>query len=221
MGIIKKFLNLKTNNIPKPGTLEYVRYWSNKTHEELNNRSDIEIGDYTYGNPKVRTGAGLAKCKIGKFCCIASDVSIQLISDHHPNWISTYDLSVLLNGNDFEKAYNKNTCIVKGDVIIGNNVWIGERSIILPGVSIGDGAIIGANSVVTKSIPAYAIAVGSPAKVKRMRFNEDEIKKLMNLKWWDFEDDKLLASLKFIEGSDIHALELFDKEYDVKKGNKL
>lgn len=196
-----------------PQTMQDVRAWAKSTHNNLNNRDDVTIGDYTYGNPQIRTGAGLAKCTIGKFCCIASGVSIQLISDHHPDWISTYDLSVLLSGADFEKAYNSKTCVVKGDVNIGNNVWICERSIILPGVTIGDGAIIAANSVVTKDIPPYTVAGGVPAKHIKDRFSKNDIQILQELKWWDWDEEKILKGLKYIENSSVENLLKFHNNY--------
>ncbi len=213
MRFLKSFSKKEKNNSPEPGTLEYVRDYAKNTHPLLNNRKDILIGDYSYGNPKIRTGAGMAKCVIGKFCCIASDVSIQLISDHHPDWISTYDLSILLNGSNLEKAYNRENCVVKGDVVIGNNVWIGERVIILPGVTIGDGAIIGAGSVVTKPVPAYSTGGGVPFRVFKNRFSPQEIDILEEIQWWNWDDAKLLKGLKFIESNDVNALLKFHREY--------
>ena len=200
------------NNVPLKGTLAYVRYWANRTHEALNKRDDVEIGDYTYGNPQIRTGAGIVKCKIGKFCSIASGVSIQLTSDHHSDWISTYDLSVLLQGDDFEKAYNSKTCIAKGNVVIGNNVWICERAIILPGVTIGNGAIIAANCVVTKSVPAYSICAGIPGKIIKKRFSDEEIKILERIQWWNWPEEKILKGLSLIESNSVEDLLKFHEE---------
>ena len=196
-------------------TLEDVKNWARLTHENLNNRNDVLIGDYTYGNPKIRTGGGMAKCIIGKFCSIADDVSIQLISDHHPDWISTYDLSVLLAGEDYTKALNHENCVVKGDIVIGNNVWICERVIILPGVKIGDGAVIAAGSVVTKDVPPYVISLGE-GKIIRQRFPDDEIEILQKIKWWDWSEDKLLKGLKYIENSSVKELLKFHEEYENK-----
>lgn len=218
--IISQFLNKlfrkqigKVKHIQKDRTLQDVKMWAYHTHSELNDRDDVIIGDFTYGNPKVRTGGNMAKCIIGKFCCIADGVSIQLISDHHPEWISTYDLSVLLSESNFENAYNRETCIVKGDVVIGNNVWIGERSIILPGVTIGNGAIIAAGAVVTKSIPPYTIAGGVPARCIRKRFSNEDISALNKVQWWNWSENKILSGLKFIEGNSVKKLLAFHENY--------
>jgi len=137
-----------------------------------------------------------------------------LISDHNPNWISTYDLSILLSGIDCINHLNHENCVVKGDVVIGNNVWIGERVIILPGVTIDDGAVIAAGSIVTKSVPAYTLGGGVPYKPFRKRFSDENIEILENLKWWDWSEDKILKGLKYIENSSVKELLKFHEKYE-------
>lgn len=94
----------------------------------------------------------------------------------------------------------------KGDTVIGNDVWIGENVTILPGVHIGDGAIIGANSVVSKDVKPYSIVAGNPIKEIKKRFNDEQIKILENIKWWDWDIDKILNNLDVILSNDIEKL---------------
>ena len=145
--------------------IEGVKQWARETHSKLNDRQDVIIGDFTYGNPYIRSGCGIAKCIIGKYCCIASDVEIQLVSDHHSNWITNYDLKHLLNNVDLTNGtinedYLLEELVYKGDVTIGSDVWICAGSTILPGVNIGDGAVIATSSVITKDVEPYSIVGG-------------------------------------------------------------
>ena len=128
----------------------------------------------TYGNPQIlfKNDANL---KIGKFCSISEEVTIILGGEHKIDTISSYPFSLEKN------RYSK------GDVIIGNDVWIGYGSTILSGVTIGDGAVIAANAVVTKDVEPYAIVGGIPAKTIKYRFDEKTIDKLLKLKWWDLD----------------------------------
>ncbi|QUC06111.1 CatB-related O-acetyltransferase [Aggregatibacter sp. oral taxon 513] len=130
---------------------------------------DCEIGDYSYLHKGM-----FKNTKIGRYCSIATGVKIGL--DNHPiNWLSTHPFQ-------YADSY---TNFLPKRTHIGNDVWLGADVIILSGLTIGDGAIIGAGSVVTKDIPPYAIAVGAPAKVIKYRFEQDIISKLLKLKWWE------------------------------------
>jgi len=116
--------------------------------------SGVEIGDYTYGQPRIIKFTDKYKVKIGKFCSIAGNVKIMVDADHRTDWVTTYPLSVQL----FKKVPpNYGHPIGKGDITIGNDVWIGEDVTILSGITIGDGAVIAAGSVVTKNISDYEI----------------------------------------------------------------
>lgn len=138
-------------------------------------------GDYTYSAQRVT----IMNANIGKFCCIAQGVSIGLGKHPLTNFVSTHPAFYSLNkqcGFTFSDAQYYDEM---GFVTIGNDVWIGADSIILDDVVIGNGAVIAANSVVTKDVPAYAIVGGTPAKIIKYRFSEEEIVFLENLKWWD------------------------------------
>ena len=177
-------------------------------------RPNIEIGDYTYyddtnGADKFEEHVTHHyeflgdKLIIGKFCQIASGIKIIMNgANHRMNSITTYPFNIM--GNGWEKVTPKLEDLpFKGDTIIGNDVWIGQNVTILPGVHIGDGAIIGANSVVTKDIPAYHIAGGNPCKIIRKRFDEELINYLEEIKWWDWEDEKIFKNLEILCSSDL------------------
>ena len=162
----------------------------------------ITVGDYTYGKPKVKKYAGNMKLKIGKFCSIANDVIFLLGGEHRADWISTYPFNFLVKDFSYIKGHPK----IKGDINVGNDVWIGHGVKILSGVNIGDGAVIGANTLVTKDVPNYAIVAGNPAQIIHYRFDEDTIKKLEKIKWWNFKEDKLVKIIPLLQNNDINGL---------------
>ena len=180
-------------------------------------RPNIEVGDYTYYDDT--NGADKFeehvihhyeflgdKLIIGKFCQIASGIKIIMNgANHRMNSVTTYPFNIM--GNGWEKVTPKLEDLpFKGDTIIANDVWIGQNVTILPGVHIGDGAIIGANSVVTKDIPAYHIAGGNPCKIIRKRFNEELINYLEEIKWWNWEEDKIFKNLEILCSNDIEKI---------------
>ena len=184
-------------------------------------RPNIQVGDYTYYDDK--NGADKFeehvthhyeflgdKLIIGKFCQIASGITIIMNgANHRMNSITTYPFNIM--GNGWEKVTPKLEDLpFKGDTIIGNDVWIGQNVTILPGVHIGDGAIIGANSVVTKDIPAYHIAGGNPCKIIRKRFDEELINYLEEIKWWDWEDEKIFKNLEILCSSDLEKIKTIE-----------
>jgi virginiamycin A acetyltransferase len=142
------------------------------------------IGDHTYGAPKIYGKA--AHCRIGKFCSIGENVRIDIGNEHNPGNISTYPFNVL-----HPEAAGACTThpLCRGDVVIGNDVWIGFDAIILSGTTIGDGAIIAANSVVRGEVEPYALYAGSLAEFKRFRFPESDRGLLMAIRWWDWPDE--------------------------------
>jgi acetyltransferase-like isoleucine patch superfamily enzyme len=152
------------------------------------------IGDYTYGKPRVVSWGEGTSLRIGKYCSISTHVIIFLGSEHRTDWVSTYPFPYLWK----EASSIKGHPFSKGDVIIGNDVYIGYHVTILSGVAIGDGAAIGAGSVVTKDVPPYAIVAGNPARIVRYRFDEETIQKLLQVKWWDWPDEKVKENIHLI-----------------------
>lgn len=143
------------------------------------------IGVGTYGNPVVMDwGSQLA---IGKYCSIAEGVTFLLGGNHRHDWITTYPFNTLWQGFSEIQGHPA----TKGDIVVGNDVWIGINSLILSGVRIGDGAVIGAGSIVTKDVPNYSIVAGNPARFIRLRFSEDIVKSLVKSAWWDLKEDEI------------------------------
>lgn len=145
------------------------------------------VGDHTYGKPRVVSWGEGTSLRIGKYCSIGTNVTIFLGSEHRTDWVSTYPFPFFWK----EAGSISGHPSTRGDVVIGNDVWIGFGSTILSGVTIGDGAAVGACSVVTRDVPPYAIAAGNPARVFRYRFDEETIRKLLQIKWWDWPDEKV------------------------------
>jgi virginiamycin A acetyltransferase len=154
---------------------------------------NFEIGNWSYGVPKVITWGNKSKLKIGQFCAISQEVVILLDADHHPEWVSTYTFNGI-----WPECIAQGHPGSKGDIIIGNDVWIGYQALILSGVTIGDGAVIGARSVVTKDVPPYAIVAGCPARVIRYRFPQPIIDKLLAIKWWNWPLNQIYHFTPFL-----------------------
>jgi len=161
----------------------------------------IEVGRGTYGNPKVRSWGEGAALKIGAFCSIAEDVTILLGGEHRMEWVTTYPFNVKWDAARHITGHP----VTRGDVVIGNDVWIGFGAMILSGVTIGDGAVIGARTLVMKNVPPYAIAAGHPAVVVRKRFDDATIDRLLKIRWWDWPDEKIERFLPRLLNSDLEA----------------
>ncbi len=142
------------------------------------------------------------KLIIGKFCAIASGVKFIMNGGNHlVDSVSTYPFEIF--GGEWKDAMKGKEYPYKGDTVIGNNVWIGYDAVIMPGVKIGDGAIIGAKSVVTRDVLPYEIVVGNPAKVVKKRFSDEEIEQLLEMKWWDWDVEKIAEKLEFLTGKKV------------------
>ncbi|MEM6768767.1 MAG: CatB-related O-acetyltransferase [Bacteroidota bacterium] len=177
---------------------------------------NIIVGDYTYyddfesvenfeKNVKYLFDFTGDKLVIGKFCMIASDVTfIMNGANHLSEAITTYPFAIF--GKDWANAMEGREYPVKGDTIIGNDVWIGYGATIMPGVTVGDGAIIATKSVVTKDVKPYAIVGGNPAKEIRKRFSPSEIQNLLDIKWWDWPIEKITENVQVLTGRGVGEL---------------
>ncbi|ACB50049.1 acetyltransferase, trimeric LpxA-like protein [Crocosphaera subtropica ATCC 51142] len=144
------------------------------------------------------------KLIIGKFCAIASDVKFIMNGSNHPlNYFTTYPFSIF--GHSWENTMSVEGTF-KGDTIIGNDVWLGYNSLIMPGIKIGDGSIVAANSVVTKDVEPYTIVGGNPAKVIRKRFSNEVIDLLLELQWWNWSIEKITENIPILCSDDINRL---------------
>jgi acetyltransferase-like isoleucine patch superfamily enzyme len=154
----------------------------------------FKIGRGSYGDPVLLAWGEEAKLEMGAYCSIADEVAIFLDGEHRTDWVTTFPFNKTRESARHITGHPK----TKGDVIIGNDVWIGYRAIIVSGVTIGDGAVIGSNSVVTRDVPPYAIMGGSPARLIRKRFPEDIIARLLKAQWWSLDEgilDKFMPLL--------------------------
>jgi virginiamycin A acetyltransferase len=181
---------------------------------------NIEIGDFTYYDDPDGPDKFAQKCVlhhypfigdkliIGKFCAIAEGARfIMNGANHAMSGFSTYPFNIF--GHGWEKGFDPATWSkeVRGDTVVGSDVWIGMEAVILPGVEIGHGAIIAAKSVVTHDVAPYAIVAGNAAKMVKMRFDDRTIRRLLALAWWDWPVDKIGRNLDAIRGANISLLE--------------
>jgi acetyltransferase-like isoleucine patch superfamily enzyme len=161
----------------------------------------FDIGEFSYGVPTVLSWGEPATLVIGKFCSLADGINILLGGNHRPDWVSTYPFPAI---DHWPEAANiEGHPATNGDVIIGNDVWIGHKATILSGVTVGDGAVVGARSVVTRKVPPYAIVGGNPARIIRMRFSEDIIRQLLEVRWWDWEPERIRRNIPLLMQPDI------------------
>ena len=145
---------------------------------------------------------------IGKFCSIACGAKFVFnCANHTLKSLSTYTFPLFFEEWDLQKSDVATAWDNKGDIIIGNDVWIGYDAVIMAGVTIGDGAIIGTRAVVTKDVEPYSIVGGVPAKEIRKRFAPGVIEKIKSLQWWNWPEEKIQKSLTAIQSGDIDSLE--------------
>lgn len=176
---------------------------------------NIIVGDYSYYDDPIDPESfernvlynyGSDRLIIGKFCAIATGVKfIMNGANHKLDSISTYPFPIF--GHGWEKEMDELMNLPsKGDIVIGNDVWIGYEAIIMPGVKISDGAVVAAKSVVVKDVPPYTIVGGNPAFEIKQRFGNAEITQLLKLKWWDWEIDKVTRNIHLFMERNIDAL---------------
>lgn len=185
-------------------------------------RPNIIVGDYTMYNDFVSDPTQFEKNNvlyhypinedrlvIGKFCSIACGAKFLFTSANHTlKSFSTYPFPLFFEEWSLDKKDITSAWDNKGDIVIGNDVWIGYEAVIMSGVSIGDGAIIGARAVVTKDVPPYTVVAGIPAKEIKKRFNEETINKLQQIQWWNWDFDKIQQFLPYLMNGEIDMLYL-------------
>ena len=186
----------------------------------------IEVGDYTIYNDFVADPLLFEKNNvlyhypihrekliIGKFCSIACSTKFLFnCANHTLKSLSTYTFPLFYEEWELEKSNITTAWDNKGDIVIGNDVWIGYEAVIMAGGHIGDGAIIAARAVVTKDVPPYTIVGGTPAKEIRKRFDAEIIQQLLLLKWWNWSTDKIRQCLPYIMEGKINELLTRNKE---------
>ncbi len=157
---------------------------------------DVNVGRYS----NINSDSYVARTTMGSFCAIGSRVAINPLN-HPVDWLSMHEFTYHETAYDWDEAYRSVRKMphpasrTTPAVIMGSDIWIGHNAVILEGVTVGDGAVVGAGSVVTKDVPPYAIVMGVPAKVRRFRFDEATIERLLATKWWELE----LSALKDVQ----------------------
>lgn len=181
---------------------------------------NIQIGEYTMYNDFVHDPRQFEKnnvlyhypingdtLRIGKFCSIACGAKFLFASANHTQTsVSTYPFPIFFEEWDLDIGDVTSAWDHKGDIVIGNDVWIGYEAVIMAGVTIGDGAIIGTRAVVTKDVPPYTIVGGVPAREIRRRFSDDVIARLLELKWWDWPAEQIQRNIKNIQSGRLDLL---------------
>jgi virginiamycin A acetyltransferase len=202
--------------VPDPTALQPVPSWHGTRYlKAIVKNPQIIVGDYSYYDDsrgpehfEARCVRYLFECVgdrliIGKFVAIAQGAQFIMNGANHPlSGFSTFPFS------SFE-GWQENAPVEwpnRGDTVIGSDVWIGREAVIMPGVSIGHGAIIGSHAVVAKDVPAYGVAVGNPATIAKRRFSDDVIADLLAIAWWNWPPDKIARHIPAIAGADLAVL---------------
>ena len=180
----------------------------------------IQVGEYTIYNDFERDPVQFEthnvlyhypvnqdRLVIGKFCSIACGAKFLLNSANHTlRSLSTYPFPIFHEAWDLDIRRVAEAWDNRGDIVIGNDVWIGYEAVILAGVTIGDGAIIGTRAVVTRDVPPYTIVGGVPARVIRRRFSQETIAALLRLRWWDWPRERIARNLEALQVGELHRL---------------
>lgn len=199
-----------SEKIPNPNTVHPIAGYDKEIYVKPTIKNpNIIVGDFTYiADSEFESHVTHHydfigdKLIIGKFCQIAAGVEFVMNgANHQMNAVSTFPFYTLEGWN--MKPPAKSDLPFKGDTVIGNDVWIGQNATILPGVHIGDGAIIGANSVVASDVEPYSIVVGNPAKLIRYRFDGELTSLLLKFKWWDKPVEEINALIPVLTNSDL------------------
>jgi virginiamycin A acetyltransferase len=182
-------------------------------------RPTIEVGDFTYyhdpDGPEAFEDRNVLyhfdfigdRLRIGRFCALATGARFIMNGANHAlGGFSTYPFNIF--GGGWEEGFDLASVTdgLRGDTVVGNDVWIGREATVMPGITIGDGAIVGAQAVVASPVPPYAVVAGNPARIVRYRFCEDTIETLLDIAWWHWTPDKIARNLDAIRGADLDRL---------------
>lgn len=165
------------------------------------------VGEFTYGTNNITLhswGEG-SNVHIGNYCSIAKRCNLYLGGNHFHERVSTYPFFIVSRGNEmlypeiqsYQKSYSN------GDIVIGNDVWIGDNVTIMSGIKIGNGAVLATNSTIVKDVPDYTIVGGNPGKIIKCRFTETQIEALLKIKWWDWSLEKIKENILLINSENI------------------
>lgn len=204
--------------LPDPLTRHPIPGWKGTAFlKAIVDHPRIEVGDYSYYDDSRGPEHFVARCVryhfdfigdrlvIGKFVAIAQGAQFIMNGANHPmGGFSTYPFGMF--GLEGAPDYKTGDTGHRGDTMIGNDVWIGREAVIMPGVRVGDGAIIGTRAQVARDVPPYAVVVGNPGRVVRTRFAPEIVAGLLDIRWWDWEPEKIARNIAVIAAADIDAL---------------
>jgi virginiamycin A acetyltransferase len=207
---------------PDPHNPQPVADWKGTRYLKTIVRNPrIIVGDYSYYDDSRGPEHFEARCVrylfdqttdrliIGKFVAIAQGAQFIMNGANHPlSGFTTFPWSSLEGWKDNAPVEWPD----KGDIVIGNDVWIGREAVIMPGVTIGHGAIIGSHAVVAKDVPPYAVAVGNPARIAKLRFDNATIDALLDIAWWDWPAEEIASHVPVIAGADLSQLQRISSE---------
>lgn len=183
--------------------LSLQRQWQFTNVKRASRAGYLVIGEHSYGVPNVHLYKGSeSKVIIGKYCSLAPGVTFITGGIHPANWVSTYPFRSRWN---LPGADRDGMPFTKGNIVVGSDVRIGTDAMILSGVTIGHGAIIAARAVVTRDIPAYAIAAGVPARVVSMRFDEQVVRRLLRVAWWEWDEAKIRGTIPLLSSPQVES----------------
>jgi acetyltransferase-like isoleucine patch superfamily enzyme len=170
--------------------------------QDLIRAGQVSVGRHTYPQipPVICYMGDTAKVRIGAFTSIAAGCEILIGGEHIPEWVTTFPLRIQFG---LPGKFSDGLPRSKGDITIGNDVWLGMNATVLSGVNIGDGVVVAAGAVVTADVPPYAIVGGVPAKLLRFRFSPEQIKGLLEIAWWDWTDDEVRERCDDLSSPDV------------------
>lgn len=200
-----------------------VRTWASRTvrrvtgrrtigeeHQQLRAAGLLTVGRFSYTPPRIRVwgdpeqlAAAGTRVSIGAFCSIGPEVELLVNGGHRTDWVTTFPLRLRLG---LEGAGQDGTPTGRGGITIGNDVWIGMRTLVMDGADVGDGAVVAAGSVVTGRVRPYAVVAGAPAREVRRRFTDDQVERLLALRWWDWPLERIRAEVDQLCSPDVEAL---------------
>ena len=171
------------------------------TEREAVRAGQATVGRETYGWPVMHFGPGeTTKVEIGSFCSFARGVELVVGGEHRTDWVSTYPFRVRWN---LDGKYRDGHPRPSGDIVVGNDVWVGAGALVLSGVKIGDGAVVGARAVVASDVRPYAVVVGNPAREVRRRFTDEQVEALLRIAWWDWPEPKVREVVGELNGGSV------------------
>lgn len=160
----------------------------------------VKYGRHTYGGILLKDrNDRVQNISVGKYCSIAGEVT-AVVSGHNHNFVSTFPFLYM---KPFKKMKHTNDVLVNYRMSIGNDVWIGRKSLLVGNVTVGDGCVIGAGSVIRGKIEPYSIMIGNPAQLVGKRFSDEQIEKLLEIQWWHWDDEKIKENVNLIYSENI------------------